>query len=64
MPPPAGYKKIRVHLVYDVNHDLWHHDRLVAGGHLTEKDPSSSYAGVVSLKSMMLAILISELNSL
>ena len=63
-PPPAGYKKIRIHFVYDVKHDLRHRARMVAGGHLTAKDPSSSYAGVVSLKSMRLALLVGELNHL
>ena len=27
---PAGYKKIRVHHVYDIKHDLRHRARLVA----------------------------------
>ena len=33
---PVGYKKIRVHFVFDVKHDGRHKARLVADGHLTE----------------------------
>ena len=61
---PAGYQKIRVHFVYDIKHDGRHKARLVAGGHLTEPDKDSCYSGVVSLKSMRLALLIGELNGL
>jgi hypothetical protein len=32
---PIGYKKIRVHFVFDVKHDGRHKARLVADGHLT-----------------------------
>ena len=47
---PAGYKKIRVHLVYAVKHDGRHKARLVADGHLTDIPLESVYSGVVSLK--------------
>ncbi len=47
--PPDGYKKIRVHLVFDVKHDGRHKARLVAGGHLTDPPIDSVYSGVVSL---------------
>ena len=33
--PPEGYKKIGVHLVYDVEHDGRHKARLIADGHRT-----------------------------
>ena len=33
---PTGYKKIRVHIIYDVKHDRRHKARLVADGHLTQ----------------------------
>ena len=36
----------------------------VAGGHLTPPDPHSVYSGVVSLRSMRIALLIGELNNL
>jgi hypothetical protein len=48
--PPDGYKKIRVHLVFDVKHDGRHKARLVAGGHLTDPPLDSVYSGVVSLR--------------
>jgi hypothetical protein len=32
---PSGYKKIRVHFVFDVKRDGRHEARLVADGHLT-----------------------------
>ncbi len=47
--PPDGYRKIRVHLVFDVKHDGHHKSRLVADGHLTEVPLDSVYSGVVSL---------------
>ena len=61
---PDGYQKIRVHFVYAVKHDLRHKARLVAGGHLTDPPKDSVYSGVVSLKSLRLALLIGELNGL
>ena len=33
---PEGYKRIRVHFVFDVKHDGRHKARLVADGHLTD----------------------------
>jgi hypothetical protein len=39
----AGYKKIIVHFVFAVKHDLRHKARLVAGGHLTEPKIEGSY---------------------
>jgi len=46
---PTGYKKIRVHFVFDVKHDGRHKARLVADGHLTDIPLDSVYSGVVSL---------------
>jgi hypothetical protein len=61
---PDGYKKIRVHLVYDVKHDGRHKARLVADGHLTDVPLESVYSGVVSLRGIRLLTFISELNKL
>jgi hypothetical protein len=47
---PAGYKKIRCHMMYDVKHDGRHKAILVAGGHLTDPNTESVYSGVVSLR--------------
>lgn len=62
--PPPGYKKIRVHLVFDVKHDGRHKARLVADGHLTEALTESVYSGVVSLRGFRLVTFLAELNGL
>ena len=61
---PPEYQKIRVHFVYAVKHDLRHKARLVAGGHMTKPSKDSVYSGVVSLRSMRMALLVGELNGL
>ena len=61
---PEGYQRIRVHFVYDVKHDLRFKARLVADGNLTQPGKDESYSGVVSLKTMRMALLIGELNGL
>ena len=62
--PPSGYKKIRVHLVFDVKHDGRHKGRLVADGHLTDVPLESVYSGVVSLRGIRLMAFLAELNHL
>ena len=49
---PQGYKRINVHLIYDIKHDLRHKARLVAGGHLTDPSKEQAYSGVVSLRTL------------
>jgi hypothetical protein len=61
---PEGYKKIRVHFVFDVKHDGRHKARLVADGHLTDIPLESVYSGVVSLRGFRLALFLGELNGL
>jgi hypothetical protein len=61
---PGGYKKLRVHLVFDVKHDGRHKARLVADGHLTGEPIESVYSGVISLKSLRLLTFLAELNQL
>ena len=56
--PPDGYKKIRVHLVFDMKHDGRHKACLVAGGHLTEVPIESVYSGVVSLRGFWLVVFL------
>lgn len=63
-PVPTGYKKIKVHLFYDVKHDGRHKARLVAGGHMTEIPLDSVYSSVVSLRGLRLIIFLGELNGL
>jgi hypothetical protein len=61
---PPGYKRIRVHFVFDIKHDGRHKARLVAGGHLTDEPDESVYSGVVTLRGLRLAIFVGELNDL
>ena len=62
--PPEGYKKIRVHIVYDIKHDGRHKARLVADGHLTVVPLESVYSGVVSLRGLRMFLFVAELNHL
>ncbi|KAL7490750.1 hypothetical protein ACHAWT_000281, partial [Skeletonema menzelii] len=62
--PPAGYKKIPLHLVYACKHDGRRKARIVAGGHLTDTPLESVYSGVVSLRGIRLMVFLSELNNL
>ena len=61
---PEGYKKIGVHMVYDVKHDGRHKSRLVADGHLTPTPVDSVYSSVVSLRSVRIIAFLAELNGL
>ena len=61
---PKGFKKIRVHLIYDIKHDGRHKARLVADGHLTDIPVDSVYSGVVTLRGLRLLIFLAELNGL
>ena len=63
-PKDKGYKRINVHFVFAVKHDLRYKARLVAGGHLTDPAKESIYSGVVTLKSMRITMLIAELKLL
>jgi hypothetical protein len=62
--PPAGYKRIRVHFVFDVKHDGRHKVRLVADGHLTDVPQDSVYSGIVSLRGCRIVLFLAELNEL
>jgi len=62
--PPEGYKRIRVHLVFDVKHDGRFKARLVADGHLTDAPLESVYSGVVSIRGFRITMFLSELNGL
>jgi hypothetical protein len=64
VPFLEGYKNIIVHFVFDVKHDLRHKARLVAGGHLTDPNIDGTYSGVVSLRTMRIALVAAELNCL
>ena len=62
--PPSGFKKIRIHFVFDVKHDGRHKARLVADGHLTDIPVDSVYSGVVSLRGIRLILFLAELNQI
>jgi Reverse transcriptase (RNA-dependent DNA polymerase) len=60
----SGYKKIIVHFVFAVKQDLRHKARLVAGGHPTPPTMEGSYSSVVSLRSIRICLVATELNNL
>ena len=63
-PPPTGYKKITVHLVFDVKYDGRKRARLVGGGHLTTATDDMPYSGIASLKNIRVIIFIAKVNGL
>ena len=63
MNAPKGYQKLRVHFVFDVKHFGKFKARLEADG-LTKKPNETVYSGVVSLRSLRLAMFLAELNNL
>jgi hypothetical protein len=46
---PIGYQKIPHHMVFDVNFNLRHEARLVAGGNWTVNEKEDIYSGFVSM---------------
>ena len=61
---PHGYKKIRVHMVYDMKVTLQRKARLVADGQLTDTPVDSLYLSVVSLRGLKTTLFLAELNQL
>jgi len=61
---PHGYKKITLHMVFDVKMDFTRKARLVAGGHLTDPPASITYSSVVSRDSVRIMFLVAALNDL
>jgi hypothetical protein len=61
---PIGYKKIRVHLIYDFKHDGRHKARLVEDHHLADIPLESLYSGVFSLRGSRIVLFLAELNHL
>ena len=62
--PPPGYKRIRVHMVYDAKASGLFKARLVVDGNLTELPAESVYLSVVSLRSVRIIAFLAELNGL
>ncbi len=63
-PIPEGYKKIRVHLVYDVKHDGCHKACLINDWHVTNISLESVFSGVVSLCGLQMVTFLAELNGM
>ena len=62
---PIGYKKIPLHMVFDVKMmTLTRKARLVGGGHKTDPPKDAVYSSVVSRESVRLAFLAAALNDL
>ena len=61
---PVGYIEIMCHLIFDVKMDLTRKARYVAGGHLTDPPSSMTYASVVGLETVRIALLVAALNDL
>ena len=62
--PPAGYKNISAHFVYDIKYGGRHKARYVADGHKTGIPLESVYSGVVTLRGLTLTVLLEKLNGL
>ena len=60
--PPEGYRKIKVHLIFDVKHDFCHKNRHVADVHLTSVPLDSIYSGVVTLRGLRMMLFLAELK--
>jgi hypothetical protein len=59
---PIGYKKIDVHMIFDVKSDLTRKARLVAGGHQIDPPKESTYSSIVSRDSVRIAFILAALN--
>ena len=59
--PPRDYKKIKVHLVYDVKHDGTDKAWCVADGHLTDVPVDSVYFVVVYLRGLRMMVFLAKL---
>jgi len=63
-PPPPGYKKIPLRMIFDIKMDFTHKARLVAGGHRTDPPTTLTYSSVVSRDTVRLAFMIAALHDL
>ncbi len=61
---PKDYQKICVQFVYDAKESGQFKARLMAGGHLTDPTLEDSYSGVVSIKSLCIAMIVGIANGL
>ena len=62
--PPPGYKRIPIHMVFEVKMDFTRKCRLVAGGHVTDPPDTITFSSVVSRESVHIAFTIAALMDL
>jgi hypothetical protein len=62
---PPTYQDIRCHMIFDVKmEDFWRKARFVAGGHTTDTPHAMTYASVVSMESVRVALTLAALKDL
>ena len=49
---PEGYRKIKVHTIFNVKHNGRHKARVVANGNLMDTPLQSVYSGIVSFRGL------------
>ena len=62
--PPQGYKRITVHMVFDVKYNDRKRARLVGGGHQTEATNDTPFSGIATLKYIRVCLLLAIYNNL
>ena len=62
--PSAAHKQVSFHMIYDIKMDFMRKDILVVEGCRTPNPVKSTYAGVVSSKSVRIAFTYAALNGL
>ena len=62
---PIGHQFVQCHVVFDIKmEDFRQKARVVAGGHMTKALATVTYFGIVSRKTVRIALMISALNDL
>ena len=59
---PKRYKKMKLHLIYDIRYDTTHKVRYVPDENLIEIPRKGVYYGVVSLRGLHMMIFLDKLN--
>ena len=63
--PPSDYQFMKCHMIFDVKMDdfcinAW----LVAGGHMAKVPATLTYASIVSLETVCIALIVAALNNI
>jgi hypothetical protein len=62
---PIGFQHMRCHMIFDIKmEDLHRKSRLVAGGHMTDAPATTTFASMVSRKTVRIAVTLAGLNDL